>query len=39
MLLYMHGFGSGPGSKKARYLAARFAAVGVHLEVRGRHPG
>ncbi len=35
----MHGFGSGPGSKKARHLAARFAAAGVHLEVPDLTPG
>ena len=39
MLLYLHGFGSGPGSQKARHLAARFAAAGVHLEVPDLTPG
>ncbi len=39
MLLYMHGFGSGPGSQKARHLAARFAAAGAHLEVPDLTPG
>ncbi len=35
----MHGFGSGPGSAKARHLAARFAAAGAHLEVPDLTPG
>jgi pimeloyl-ACP methyl ester carboxylesterase len=35
----MHGFGSGPGSQKARHLAARFAAAGAHLEVADLTPG
>ncbi len=39
MLLYMHGFGSGPGSAKARYLAERFAGLGVRLEVPDLTPG
>jgi pimeloyl-ACP methyl ester carboxylesterase len=39
VLLYMHGFGSGPGSAKARHLAARFAAAGGHLEVPDLTPG
>jgi uncharacterized protein len=39
VLLYMHGFGSGPGSAKARHLAARFAAAGAHLEVPDLTPG
>ncbi len=39
MLLYMHGFGSGPGSAKARHLAERFAAAGVRLEVPDLTPG
>ncbi len=39
MLLYMHGFGSGPGSAKARHLAERFAAAGAQLEVPDLTPG
>lgn len=39
MLLYLHGFGSGPGSQKARFLAARFAAAGARLEVPDLTPG
>jgi pimeloyl-ACP methyl ester carboxylesterase len=39
VLLYMHGFGSGPVSHKARTLAARFAAAGVRLEVPDLTPG
>jgi len=35
----MHGFGSGPGSQKARYLAARFLERGVHLTVADLTPG
>jgi uncharacterized protein len=35
----MHGFGSGPGSQKARHLAARFAAAGARLEVPDLTPG
>jgi pimeloyl-ACP methyl ester carboxylesterase len=35
----MHGFGSGPGSQKARHLAARFAAAGSYLEVADLTPG
>jgi pimeloyl-ACP methyl ester carboxylesterase len=35
----MHGFGSGPGSVKARHLAARFSAAGAHLEVADLTPG
>lgn len=33
MLVYLHGFASGPGSTKARFFAARCAAAGMHLEV------
>ncbi len=39
MLLYMHGFGSGPGSAKARHLAERFAAAGARLEIPDLTPG
>jgi predicted esterase YcpF (UPF0227 family) len=39
VLLYMHGFGSGPGSRKAQHLASRFAAAGLHLEVPDLTPG
>ena len=35
----MHGFGSGPGSAKARYLRERFAAAGARLEVPDLTPG
>ncbi|MBI4903440.1 MAG: alpha/beta fold hydrolase [Acidobacteria bacterium] len=31
--IYLHGFASGPGSKKAQYFAARFAERGERLEV------
>lgn len=39
VLLYLHGFASGPSSKKARALAARFAGIGVHVEVPDLTPG
>ncbi len=39
MLLYLHGFASGPSSKKARALAARFAETGVHVDVPDLTPG
>lgn len=39
MLLYLHGFASGPSSKKARALEERFAAAGVALEVPDLTPG
>ncbi len=39
MLLYLHGFASGPGSTKARAIAARFAALGVRVEVPDLTPG
>ena len=39
MLLYLHGFASGPSSTKARALARRFAEIGVRLEVPDLTPG
>lgn len=39
MLLYLHGFASGPSSRKARVLAARFAELGVPVEVPDLTPG
>ena len=39
MLLYLHGFASGPSSKKARALSERFAAIGVGLDVPDLTPG
>lgn len=39
MLLYLHGFASGPSSHKARVLSERFAAIGVHLTVPDLTPG
>jgi uncharacterized protein len=39
VLLYLHGFASGPSSNKARALADRFAAIGVHVEVPDLTPG
>ncbi|MCZ2151492.1 MAG: alpha/beta fold hydrolase [Bryobacterales bacterium] len=31
-VIYLHGFASGPGSKKAQYFARRFAELGVKVE-------
>ena len=39
MILYLHGFASGPASAKARALAERFARLGVRLEVPDLTPG
>lgn len=33
MIIYLHGFASGPGSRKAQYFRDRFAAAGVELEI------
>ena len=32
-MVYLHGFASGPGSTKARFFHARFAELGVALDV------
>jgi pimeloyl-ACP methyl ester carboxylesterase len=39
VLLYLHGFASGPTSHKARVLSGRFAEAGVHVEVPDLTPG
>lgn len=39
MILYLHGFASGPSSHKARALSERFGAAGVRLEVPDLTPG
>jgi pimeloyl-ACP methyl ester carboxylesterase len=39
VLLYLHGFASGPSSNKARDLASRFAAIGVPMDVPDLTPG
>jgi uncharacterized protein len=39
VLLYLHGFASGPSSKKARVLAERFAALGIAVTVPDLTPG
>ncbi len=39
MLLYLHGFASGPSSHKARVLSERFRAAGVRVEVPDLTPG
>ena len=39
MLLYLHGFASGPSSHKARVLSERFAAIGVRVTVPDLTPG
>ena len=33
MYIYLHGFASGPGSTKARYIQERFARIGIELLV------
>ncbi len=32
-IVYLHGFASGPGSKKARFFERRFAELGIGLEI------
>lgn len=32
-MIYLHGFASGPGSKKAQYFRTRFAELGIPLEI------
>ncbi len=32
-MVYLHGFASGPGSKKARFFQERFAELGIGLEI------
>ena len=39
MLLYLHGFASGPSSHKARVLSERFSALGAPLHVPDLTPG
>jgi uncharacterized protein len=39
VILYLHGFASGPSSRKARVLSERFAAIGVRLAVPDLTPG
>jgi pimeloyl-ACP methyl ester carboxylesterase len=39
VLLYLHGFASGPSSHKARVLSERFAAAGVRIVVPDLTPG
>lgn len=39
VILYLHGFASGPSSHKARVLSERFAALGVRLAVPDLTPG
>jgi uncharacterized protein len=33
MYIYLHGFASGPGSTKAKYIKAQFAKIGIELQV------
>jgi uncharacterized protein len=37
--IYLHGFASSPDSRKARYLADRFAELGLHLEIPDLNAG
>ena len=39
MLLYLHGFASGPSSNKARFLSERFRDLGIPLAVPDLTPG
>jgi pimeloyl-ACP methyl ester carboxylesterase len=39
VLLYLHGFASGPSSHKATVLAGRFAAAGVRMAIPDLTPG
>jgi hypothetical protein len=39
VLLYLHGFASGPSSHKARVLSGRFAAIGARVTVPDLTPG
>jgi pimeloyl-ACP methyl ester carboxylesterase len=39
VLLYLHGFASGPSSHKARVLSERFRSIGVQVEVPDLTPG
>lgn len=39
MILYLHGFASGPGSSKARGMAERFSRLGVPLAIPDLTPG
>ncbi len=39
MLLYLHGFASGPSSHKARVLSERFAALGIPMTIPDLTPG
>jgi pimeloyl-ACP methyl ester carboxylesterase len=33
MFIYLHGFSSGPGSTKAKYIRSQFAQIGIELRV------
>jgi pimeloyl-ACP methyl ester carboxylesterase len=39
VLLYLHGFASGPGSHKARVLSERFRALGIPIQIPDLTPG
>jgi pimeloyl-ACP methyl ester carboxylesterase len=39
VLLYLHGFASGPSSHKANVLSARFAALGIRMSIPDLTPG
>ncbi len=39
MILYLHGFASGPGSAKGKAIAERFERIGIHVERADLTPG
>jgi uncharacterized protein len=39
MYIYLHGFASGPGSTKARYIRERFDRIGIELQVPDLNQG
>ena len=39
MIIYLHGFASGPSSHKARVLSERFRALGIGMEIPDLTPG
>jgi uncharacterized protein len=39
MYIYLHGFASGPGSTKAKYIKEQFAKIGIELQVPDLNQG